>query len=149
MANQPDDTIGKQAIAATVARLGEFPDVEFEQGEDELTVKGSPDGFDIVVQDEGHGATIEAGHWHDHFSEPDDVAKYVVWLLSPRMRICVTYRGKHPVKSVVESRLEDGKWIPGSTFGTLFPLFGKKRIEYLSNTIVGAEEVPVDSSSQQ
>lgn len=149
MANQPDDTIGKQAIAGTVARLGEFPDVGYERGDGRLTVKGSPDGFDIVVRDDRYGAVIEAGHWHDHFSEPDDVAKFVVSLLSPRMRIETTYRGKHAVKSVVESRRADGTWMPGSTFGTLFPLFGKKRIEYLSNAIVGEEQVPVDSSSQQ
>ena len=145
MDDRPDDTMGRQAIVATVKLLAKYPGVEYEQGEGELAIKGSVDGFDIVVRDEGQVATIGCSYWHDDFTDPEEVAKFVVWLLSPRMRLKVTYRGKHSVKGVVESKCQDGSWTPESVFGLLIPIIGKKRTAYLGNSVVDPNEVPFDS----
>jgi len=136
------EAVGQQAIEIALELLQSIPGVEYTTQPGELEIKGSPGGFDVTLIDDGREATISTDVWHDQFDDPQDAAWYAIWLMSERMRIKVSYRGRHVVRSTPESLTPEGDWIPGTTFGLLFPFFGKQRIEYLSNSVIAPEHLP-------
>lgn len=134
---------GKQVIEATLRQLAKFPQVEHVVDGDVLRIKGAPDGFDIEVHDDHVEATIYAGPWHGHASDPEEAALFIVWMLSPRAKVVTHFRGKHQVRSAVELKHLDGRWLEHEVAGFLAPPFGKKTIETLSNNVISAEQVPM------
>ena len=140
--SRQDETIGRQVIAATVAMLAEYRGVRFEKEDGKLTVKGSPDGFDIVITDEGKEALVTAEPWYCRFDDPTEVAVLVIWLLSPLARIAATYKGDVPLELSVEGQGPEGEW---KTFYPIYAMsfkFAKKTHRSWTNHIVKAEKVP-------
>ena len=140
--SQHDETIGRQVIAATLKMLAEHRGVRYEKENGKLTVKGSPDGFDIVITDEGKEALVTADPWHGRFDDPTEVAVLVVWLLSPLTRIASVYRGDDPISLSVEGMGPDGEWKTFYPIKTVSFKVAKKTHQYRSNRVVKAEKVP-------
>ena len=140
--SQPDETIGRQVIAATLAILAEYRGVKYEKGEGKITVKGSPDGFDIVITDEGKEALVTAEAWHCRFDDPGEVAVLVIWRLSPLARIASVYRGDDPISLSVEGMGPEGDWKTFYPIKTLSFKLAKKTHQYRSNHIVKPDKVP-------
>ena len=138
-----DETVGKEVIVAVLSLLAKFPQVEHEVDGGVLKIKGSADGFDIEIEDDTVEATIWAGPWHGHASDPEDAALFIAWLLSPKARITTNYRGKHQVRSMVELHHLDGQWREHEVVCTVAPPFGKRSVRQIANSVIAADEVPM------
>ncbi len=136
------EQVGKEVIAAVMELLRNYSQVNMTLDGDELTIKGSSDGFDVIVIDDEVEATIFAGNWHGHFSVPTDAAYFVAWLLSPRSRVVRYFRRDKLSKSIVELQHPDGRWQVHGHVGFATLPFGQLRTETLSNHVLSGEEVP-------
>lgn len=134
--------IGSDIINAVVELLRSYPQVRMDVTSTELTVKGSPGGFDLIVIDEEAEATIMAGCWHGHFSDSKDAAYFVTWMLSPRARVVNCFRRNKLSKSTVELQHLDGHWQVHGHVGFFTIPIGRLTTETVSNHVLSGDEAP-------
>ncbi|MEQ1934540.1 MAG: hypothetical protein ABL962_11810 [Fimbriimonadaceae bacterium] len=91
-------------------RLIDYPDLEITEGNEWLTVIGSPGGFNATIRGSGEDSVVSAGLWHEHFDDSESAADCFCWLLTPLTRIVERRKGKHVVSARLE-RNEGSNWV--------------------------------------
>lgn len=115
-----DPELLEAAAAALRDHLAEYPHVQLVQTEDEISVEGSPNGFDVSLTADDGELTLAAGGWHDHYEVPSEAADMFMWLLSPRARIVATAYGETEYSWTFEIE-DEGAWTTVTTMAIALP----------------------------
>jgi hypothetical protein len=77
--------------------------------------------------------TVHFEGWHEDFESPEQALNCFAFAFSGECRLAITYRGRFPVKWVLEY-LREGCWYPESEVGLLLvPFWRPARVEYRQN----------------
>jgi hypothetical protein len=79
----------------------------------------TPDGFVVGFEWLAAQFIVRFDGWHDHFESAERAPDCLAFGFSGRARIAVTYRGRIPVKWVLEY-VENDEWRADSEVGRLF-----------------------------
>jgi len=89
-----------------------------------LRFPGIADSFELFTDDDE--LTLFAESWHEHFSDLEDLERFLNALFAGRLEIVVTYRGDRPVGHRVLVR-RDGETKVMSRTAVLVPLFWRRK----------------------
>jgi hypothetical protein len=93
----------------------------------------SSDGFAVCLRAAPNDYVVHFEGWHEHFSSADEALECIAFAYSGKCRLAITYRGRTPVKWVLES-LEDDNWVADSEVGHfLIPFWRRPRVVYRQN----------------
>jgi hypothetical protein len=101
---------------------------------------GTALGFTVWLTEETSGYTVGFDGWHEIFDCEEEALKCFAFGLSDVCRLKVIKRGSRVCSWTMESR-EGEEWVKDSVTGLFFVQFWKKkRIEYLSNSVIKSSE---------
>ena len=115
-------------------RLERHPELKFRITSNSVVV-GSPsvNGFGVSFHASSLAYVVHFDGWHEHFVSADDALDCFAFAYSGRCRLAVTYRGRVPVKWVLE-HFNGVEWLTESEVGHFFvPFWRKARVEYRQN----------------
>lgn len=131
-------TVGQDALQRLDAFLADHPHLTVVREDGSLTVRGKEaGGFDVHMLDDGRVATIFAGGWHEHYNDAEQAAATFMWLLTPKTKIVLSFRGRSQIGWKLQWD-EDGKWMTGGRGTILLPFlfWGPKREETFQNRLL-------------
>ncbi|QDF74757.1 MULTISPECIES: hypothetical protein [Shewanella] len=124
------------AISQIVEKLQKFPELDYEQSEDFISVN-PPNGFNVWLTENENSFTVGFAGWHEDFSEIEDALNCFAFGLSDKCRLKVYKRGSSEYKWIVQA-LRENEWYDDSETGLLFfPFWRKKQVMILQNTVIG------------
>jgi hypothetical protein len=123
-------------IDELVERLREHPELRFVSTPSSVKIEApSSEGFSVALYAATKEFVVHYDGWHEHFTSGREALDCVAFAYSGECRLAITYRGRVPVKWVVES-LEDGTWRADSEVGQFFvPFWFRARVEYRQNPV--------------
>lgn len=96
-------------IEALKRCLANHPELRFRTTRTSVEIDApSSDGFTVGLRETSNDYVIHFEGWHEHCRSGDEALACIAFAYSGECRLAITYRGRMPVKWVVES-LEDGK----------------------------------------
>jgi hypothetical protein len=115
-------------------RLADHPELRFTATDDSITVQApTPDGFAVSFIRLSNAFLVHFDGWHEHFESAGPALECFAFGFSGKARVAVTYRGRIPVKWVLEY-LEDDRWHIDSEVGHfLVPFWLRPKIVYRQN----------------
>jgi hypothetical protein len=124
-------------IAELERRLAKHPELRFEATASSVAVQApSPEGFAVSFVVSGTECTVHFEGWHEDFTSVEQALDCFAFAFSGRSRLAITYRGRIPVKWVLE-HLEEGAWQADSEVGHfLVPFWKPKRVVYRQNPML-------------
>jgi hypothetical protein len=121
-------------IAELREKLARHPELRFVETPTSIEVAApSERGFAVSLQTSPSSYTVQFEGWHEHFESPEEALNCFAFAFSGQCRLSITYRGKSPVKWVLE-HLRENHWHPESETGLLLvPFWRRARVEYRQN----------------
>ena len=115
-------------------RLAHHPELRFTATSTSITVAPStPDGFAVSCHSSAREFVVNFDGWHEHFDSAQAALDCFAFAFSGKSRLAITYRGRTPVKWVLE-HLEDGGWHADSEVGHfLIPFWFPPKVVYRQN----------------
>jgi hypothetical protein len=121
-------------------KLAKHPELSFIATPTSITVEPpSASGFSVSFEASSDEYVVHFDGWHEHFDSAEAALECFSFAFSGECRIAITYRGRSPVKWVLEY-LEDGQWRADSEVGLFFmPFWVRPRVVYKQNpSLLGA-----------
>ena len=115
-------------------RLARHSDLRLTVTDSSITVFApSPTGFSVSLHASPKEYVVHFDGWHEHFASADEALECFAVAFSGKSRLAVTYRGRTPVKWVLE-HLDEGVWRADSEVGHfLVPFWFRPRVVHLKN----------------
>ena len=115
-------------------RLGDHPELRFTTTDSSVTVPApTPNGFSVSFHQLSNEFIVHFDGWHEHFESAKPAFDCFLFGFSGKARVAVTYRGRTPVKWVLEHLDNDG-WHVDSEVGHLFiPFWFRPKVVYRQN----------------
>jgi hypothetical protein len=115
-------------------KLAKHPELRFSATQTSVTVAApSGAGFSVAFHASPHDYVVHFDGWHEHFDSADHALECFAFAYSGECRLAITYRGRIPVKWVLEY-LEEGRWQVDSEVGHFFiPFWIRPRVVYKQN----------------
>jgi len=115
-------------------RLAKHPELQFTATPTSITVLApSPDGFSVSFYASPKEYVVHLDGWHEHFELADEALECFAFAFSGSSRLAITYRGRTPVKWVLEY-LDESGWQAESEVGMiLIPFWLRRRVVYRQN----------------
>ena len=121
-------------IDRLVERLAKHPELRFTATATAVEIEPpTPEGFAVTLHSANTAYSVSFDGWHEHFQSGDEALDCVAFAYSGRSRLATMYRGRIPVKWVMES-YDDGRWRAVSEIGHFFvPFWLRPRVVYRQN----------------
>ncbi|HZI81443.1 MAG TPA: hypothetical protein VFD69_18110 [Vicinamibacterales bacterium] len=121
-------------IDELVERLARHPGLRFTATATVVEIESpTSEGFAVRLQAAKSEFIVAFEGWHEHFESGEEALNCVAFAYSGRCRLAVTYRGRIPVKWVMES-WDDGRWIADSEVRHfVVPFWLRRRVVYRQN----------------
>ena len=100
-------------------KLVKHPELRFTTTRTSVTVDAPSGGFSVSFHASSQDYIVHFDGWHEHFNSIDQALECFAFAYSGECRLAVTYRGRVPVKWVLE-RLKEGRWQVDSEVGHFF-----------------------------
>ncbi len=117
-------------------KLERHPELVFRNRPGQLRIEPPvPTGFAVELHSQQKEWTVYLGEagYHETFDDPDEVPNFVAWCYSGNARVREIWRGKMPVKAILEAN-EHGRWKEISETGYFFfPIWRMRREVLLCN----------------
>jgi hypothetical protein len=121
-------------IQALKNRLARHSELRFTSTATSVFVEPpTDDGFAVSLLSSPNDYVVHFDGWHEHFSTPEKALDCFAFGFSGKARVAITYRGRTPVKWVLE-HLNEGEWRADSEVGHFFiPFWLRPRVVYRQN----------------
>jgi hypothetical protein len=115
-------------------RLADRPELRFTATDSSITVSApTPDGFAVSFHRLSNEFVVHFDGWHEHFESARSALDCFAFGFSGKARVAVTYRGRIPVKWVLE-HLDDDGWHADSEVGHfVVPFWSRPKVVYRQN----------------
>jgi hypothetical protein len=121
-------------IEELTRRLARHPELRFTATAASVEIEPpSSDGFSVGLFATAKEYVVHFDGWHEQFDSGDRALECVAFAYGGTCRLAITYRGRIPVRWVLEA-LKDGRWHADSEIGHFFvPFWYRARVLYRQN----------------
>ena len=121
-------------IDELVQQLAKHPELTYKATATSVTIDApTAEGFQVRLSASRHEYVVGFDGWHEHFTSAEEALNCVTFAYSGRCRVATTYRGRIPVKWVLEY-LDGDLWVADSEVGHFFvPFWLRPRVMYRQN----------------
>jgi hypothetical protein len=121
-------------IQELTEKLAKHPELSFSATRTSVRVAPpSSVGFSVSFHASSRGYVVYFDGWHEHFDSAAQALECFAFAYSGKCRLAVTYRGRIPVKWVLEY-MEEGRWQVDSEVGHfLIPFWLRPQVVYKQN----------------
>jgi hypothetical protein len=114
-------------------KLAKHPELMFTSTRTSVTVAAPSGGFSVSFNASSKDCVVHFDGWHEHFSSTDKALECFAFAYSGECRLAITYRGRTPVRWVLEY-LKEGRWQVDSEVGHfLIPFWLRPHVVYKQN----------------
>jgi hypothetical protein len=114
-------------------KLAKHPELKFTSTRTSVTVAAPSGGFSVSLYASSEDCVVHFDGWHEHFTSTDQALECCAFAYSGECRLAITYRGRTPVKWVLEY-LKKGRWQVDSEVGHFFiPFWLRPHVIYKQN----------------
>src|SRR4051812_10553142 len=114
-------------------KLAKHPELKFTSTRTSVTVAAPSGGFSVSFHASSPYYIVHFDGWHEHFNSIGQALDCFAFAYSGECRLAVTYRGRAPVKWVLE-RMKEGRWQVDSEVGHfLVPFWLRPHVLYKQN----------------
>jgi hypothetical protein len=114
-------------------KLVKHPELRFTATRTSVTVAAPSDGFSVSFYAASPDYVVHFDGWHETFDSTDQALECFAFAFSGECRLAITYRGRTPVKWVLE-HLKEGRWRVHSEVGQFFiPFWLRPHVVYKQN----------------
>jgi len=93
----------------------------------------TPDGFAVSFHASSNEFVVHFDGWHEHFESAQPALDCFAFAFSGKARLAITYRGRTPVKWVLEHLDEDGWHADSEVWHFFVPFWFRPTIVYRQN----------------